>query len=102
VWREGLPVFRFSIFVSFNNEFLMPEIKSFIKNFLKESLFISVADEDESLIKSRTLDSITVVDLAVAIEEEYKIKVPFTDITEDNFDTINKMVEFLQTKGLKA
>ncbi|HLG02432.1 MAG TPA: acyl carrier protein [Bacteroidia bacterium] len=77
----------------------MSALKNFIRDYLKENLFIAAGD-DESLLKTRRMDSIGVVDLAVAIEEEYDAKINFTDITDDNFDTINKMVSFFESKGI--
>jgi len=53
---------------------------------------------DESIIKSKLLDSITVVDLAVAIEEKTGVYVPATDVNEENFDTINRIAVYLEKK----
>jgi acyl carrier protein len=75
-------------------------IDEFLKQEIKNLVFKNV-DTTESLIKSGLLSSITVVDLAVLIEENYKIKIPFTDISKDNFDTIELMIQFLKSKGLK-
>ena len=74
-------------------------INDFLREKIKELAFISPEDSD-SLLKSRSLDSITVVDLAVMIEQQYKIKIPFTEITEENFESINSIAEFLKSKGI--
>ena len=76
-------------------------LEDFLKQEIKNIAFKSV-DRKESLIKSGLLSSITVVDLAVSIEEQYNIKIPFTDISKDNFDTIELMIQFLRSKGLNA
>jgi D-alanine--poly(phosphoribitol) ligase subunit 2 len=76
-------------------------LEDFLKQEIKNIAFKSV-DSKESLIKSGLLSSITVVDLAVSIEEQYNIKIPFTDISKDNFDTIELMIQFLRSKGLNA
>jgi len=74
-------------------------LESFLIQEIKNISFKTVKP-DESLIKSGLLSSITVVDLTVAIEENYTIKIPFTDITRDNFDTIELIMKFLSSKGL--
>lgn len=76
-------------------------IKDFLREEVQKFAFREVSDT-ESIAKSRLLDSITLVDLAVAIEEEYKIKIPFNEITEENFDTIDLIVAYLQKKGLSS
>jgi len=50
------------------------------------------------LISSGLLDSITIVDLAVAIEEETNIKINFTDIKIENFDNIEMILEYLTNR----
>jgi acyl carrier protein len=76
-------------------------LEDFLKQEIKNIAFKSV-DSKESLIKSGLLSSITVVDLAVSIEENYNIKIPFTDISKDNFDTIELIIAFLHSRGLNA
>ena len=51
---------------------------------------------DESLIKSRLLDSITVVDLIVTIEERIGKRIPQHLTTEDNLDTIIQIISTIQ------
>ncbi|HTB08125.1 MAG TPA: phosphopantetheine-binding protein [Bacteroidia bacterium] len=76
-------------------------LEDFLKQEIKNISFKSV-DSKESLIKSGLLSSITVVDLAVSIEENCNIKIPFTDISKDNFDTIELIIAFLHSRGLNA
>jgi D-alanine--poly(phosphoribitol) ligase subunit 2 len=77
----------------------MTQVKDFLRNEIKGLAFKQVQDGD-SLLKSGLLDSITAVDLAVAIENEYNLQIPFTEITAENFETINSIYQYLQTKGL--
>ena len=74
-------------------EFLVQEIKN---------VSFKTVKPDESLIKSGLLSTITLIDLVVSIEEAYKIKIPFNDITHENFDNINLIMAFLKAKGLIA
>ena len=76
-------------------------LEDFLKQEIKNIAFKTVTNND-SLIQSGLLSSITMVDLAVSIEEKYNIKIPFNDISKDNFDTIELIMQFLKAKGLNA
>ena len=73
----------------------MDEIKIFIQNEIKNLAFVKV-EYDDSLIKSKVLDSISIVDLLVAVEEKTGKNIPQHLINEENFDTINIIVETLK------
>ena len=79
----------------------MEGVKTYIKEQVKSLAFATVND-DQSLIASRLLDSIIVVDLAVAIEEKYKVKIPFTEISPENFETVNHIIKYLESKGIQS
>ena len=49
----------------------------------------------EPLISSGILDSIMVVDLAISIEKKFGIKIPFTDILPENFNTVDLIGKFI-------
>jgi acyl carrier protein len=74
----------------------MEDLKTFIQNEIANLTFTKV-EVDESLIKSKLLDSITVVDLLVSIEEKINKKIPQHLINEENLDTINKIIKTLET-----
>ncbi len=73
----------------------MEDIKIFIQNEIMTLAFVKVGFDD-SLIKSKVLDSITVVDLLVSIEEKTGKNIPQHLISPDNFDTINIIIETLK------
>ena len=75
----------------------MEDLKSFLQKEI-ENLTFSKVGIDESLINSKLLDSISIVDLAVAIEEKTGIHISGTDINEKNFDSINKIILFINEK----
>lgn len=70
----------------------MENLKIFIQDEIMNLAFIKV-QYDDSLIKSKLLDSIAVVDLLVSIEEKTGKKIPQYMIKDDNFDTINIITE---------
>ena len=73
------------------------QLQEFIKQEIKNLAFKEVGYSD-SLLKSGILDSITAVDLAVSIEDKYNIKIPFTEINNQNFETINNIISYLELK----
>lgn len=70
------------------------DLKLFLQQEIENLIFTKV-DFDDSLLQSKLLDSISVVDLAVAIEEKTGIHISGNDITEKNFDSINKIIVFI-------
>ncbi|MGD0710008.1 MAG: hypothetical protein ABR968_02390 [Bacteroidales bacterium] len=69
----------------------MDDLKLFIQEEIKKLAFKKV-DFDESLIKSKLLDSIAVVDLLVAIEEKIGKTIPQYLVNVENIDSINKII----------
>ena len=73
------------------------EIKELIQKEIKSIAFIEV-DFDTSLIKSNILDSLTVIDLAIFLEEQTDLNISARDINSDNFESINKIADYLKRK----
>ena len=63
-----------------------------------EELTFTVVTKDQSLWTSRILDSITIVVLVVEIETQFSISVPFNEIVEDNFETVENMMKYIASK----
>jgi acyl carrier protein len=57
------------------------------------------ADDEESLFESGILNSIALLDVVSAIEDEFKIKVPDDDIHPRKFDSIARMEAYLSDHG---
>lgn len=72
-------------------------MENFIIDKIQEIAFASVA-VDDPLWTSKVLDSITLVELIVEIESEFNIKVPFNEITEDHFETVSRMIKYIESK----
>lgn len=78
-------------------------MKAKIRKFLEASLArngdLLAFNDEESLIKSRRLDSLDVMDLTLFIEEEFEIP---TDIVRDDIfslDSLNSIVEYVESKN---
>ena len=74
-------------------------IRDFIqKNFLKGDKSISLIDGD-SLLEARIIDSVGVLELVAFLEKKFNFKVEDEEIVPENFDSIDKLVIFVQSKS---
>lgn len=72
-------------------------MEEFIIDKIEEIAFSRVTPTD-SLWQEKVLDSITIVELVVELEAEFGIKIPFNEIVEDNFETVERIVTYLNSK----
>ncbi len=56
-------------------------------------------DNDESLFDSGLLDSFALTDLVASLEEQFGVKVPDGDLRPRNFDSVNKIVAYVEKQG---
>ncbi len=55
-------------------------------------------DYDDSLLERGIIDSVKMLDLIGFIEKEFNIAVDDDDLFPENFDSINAIVRFVQSK----
>jgi acyl carrier protein len=53
---------------------------------------------DESLFESGVLDSFTLADLVSALEEEFSVKIPDSDLSPRKFDSVARIEAYLQSR----
>ena len=75
----------------------MEGIEQYVMQKIEELAFTSVNKAD-LLWTDKILDSITIVELAVALELEYKIKIPNNEIIIDHFDSLDSIVQYVMSK----
>ena len=73
------------------------EITKRIKPLVEEIIFKEVGNDDP-LYTSNLIDSMGTVDLAMMLEEEFNIKIDVRDIIESNFDSVEKLVEYIKSR----
>lgn len=59
---------------------------------------ISISPED-SLFDSGILDSFALPDLVSALEQEFSLQIPDSDLNPRKFDSIQRIEEYLDSKG---
>ncbi|MDD2888731.1 MAG: acyl carrier protein [Aliarcobacter sp.] len=65
---------------------------------LVEEIAFKVVNIDEPLYTSNLIDSMGTVDLAMMLEEEFSIKIDTRDIIESNFDSVNKLANYIESR----
>ena len=61
----------------------------------------SVSDGDELLL-SGMLDSLSVLSLVSFVEQTYALKVPFEDVVIENFESLEAMGRYVDSRGANA
>ena len=51
---------------------------------------------DEALISSGLIDSFSLMDLALFVEDTFGVRIEDTELNADTFDTLNTLVELIQ------
>jgi acyl carrier protein len=72
-------------------------MENFLIDKIDELAFTKVTKTDK-LWESKILDSISIVELVVEIENEFSIKVPFNEIVVENFETIELIMKYIESK----
>lgn len=72
-------------------------MEEFLINTIEEISFERVNPTD-SLWEEKVLDSITVVELAVEIENEFNVKIGFDEIIVEHFETVELLKAFIEKK----
>jgi acyl carrier protein len=70
-----------------------------IREFIVENLFLCADthfDNDDSLLEAGALDSTAVMELVEFLEKHYSLKIGNSEISRDNFETVNRIVAFIQ------
>ena len=55
--------------------------------------------DGDSLLEAGVIDSVLMVGLISFLESEYGIRIEDDDMTPENFESINSIVEFIQSKS---
>jgi acyl carrier protein len=70
------------------------ELKKFILNEILRDTTYRIKP-DEPLISGGLIDSFSVVQIAVFVEQEFGIVIPDADLTVENMDTLDKITQLI-------
>jgi acyl carrier protein len=73
------------------------KLKDFVRDyFIKESGL--VLEDDTSFLEEGIIDSVGVMELVAFLEETFSIRIEDDEIIPDHFDSVNKLVNYVQSK----
>lgn len=77
--------------------------KKNIRDFILKNFPIASSkdiNEDSSLLKDKIIDSLGLLTIIAFLEEEFNISIMDDDVTEENFNSINAINNFINSKLL--
>lgn len=78
------------------------DVHTQLKDYIAKNLLFSDTGfeyaNDDSFLDQGIVDSTGVLELVLFVEETYDLTVDDDEITRDNFDSINKLANFIQQK----
>jgi acyl carrier protein len=57
---------------------------------------LSISGYDENIFETGLIDSFGIVELIVSLEEHFQIKVPYEDMTIQNFSSVSEISKFTE------
>ena len=80
------------------------DIKAQIRQYIARNLLFSdngfKYGDDASFLEEGIVDSLGIMDLVCFIEETFGLTVTDEDLTPDNFDSVNKLANYIQHRLL--
>lgn len=77
-------------------------IEDRLKKMIVQRLFMKIApekiEEDKSLIDVYGVDSVSLLELVVGLEEEFAVKIGDREFNVKNFETVAALTAFVQSK----
>lgn len=79
----------------------MTEITNTLATFIAEEILRQPGREiaaDEALISSGLIDSFSLMDLALFVEDNFDVRIEDTELNADTFDTLEALAELIQSR----
>jgi len=77
-----------------------------IRDFIAQNLLFSdngyQYDDDDSFLQEGIVDSVGVMDLVSFVEDNFNVEVDDQEIVPDNFDSVNKLAQYVRGKQAVA
>jgi acyl carrier protein len=80
----------------------MIPIEEMLRKYIADNILFSdngyPYTDDDSFLENQILDSTNILELVLFVEEEFCVSIEDSEITRDNFDSINKLSCFSRYK----
>ena len=79
----------------------MSEIHDQLSNFISTSILKQPGREikaDEKLISSGLIDSFSLMDLALFVEDTYGVRIEDTELNAETFDNLNQLAALIESR----
>ena len=79
----------------------MSEVTSQLASFLAEKILKQPSrkiNEDESLISSGLIDSFSLMDVALYVEDTFGVRIEDTELNADTFDNLNQLAALIESR----
>ena len=79
----------------------MTEIISTLKEFIADEILKQAGRAiaaDEALISSGLIDSFSLMDLALFVEDTFDVRIEDTELNADTFDSLEELAELIQSR----
>lgn len=73
-----------------------------IRTFISDTFFVDEFANDESFLRSGTIDSTGMLELVDFIESTFDIEIEDTELVPENLDSVDNLTAFLARKGISA
>lgn len=70
-----------------------------IRAFISETFFVDDFGNDESFLRSGTIDSTGMLELVMFVESTFDIEIDDTELVPENLDSVDNLTAFLERKG---
>ena len=78
------------------------DVKEQIRQYVAENFLFSdngfELGNDESFLEAGVVDSLGVLELVTFVEEEFSLQVADEEIVPDNFDSVNRLADYIGRK----
>ncbi len=77
------------------------EITNELAAFIAEEILSQpgrIIDPEEKLITSGLIDSLSLVDIALFVEEHYQVVIDDTELNADTFDSLNELTNLIKSR----
>jgi len=73
-----------------------------IRAFISDSFFVEEYTNEESFLRSGTIDSTGMLELISFVEEHFGVEIDDEELVPENLDSVDNLVGFLARKGVST